>query len=129
MRLVHSIGTLLIGASTLSAQAGVGLGDPLRGEKLFRRQCTRCHSLHENRAGPRLDDVYGRTIGTVPGFRYSVALQAGTFAWSDTSLNAWLTGPSTFVRGAAMPARVKDADERVDIIAYLRAVRANADGM
>ena len=38
-------------------------------------------------------------------------------------------GRTEFVRGAAMPARVKDAHEREDIIAYLRSMRADADGL
>jgi cytochrome c len=111
---------VVVTATSLTAQDGRGSGDAVRGEKLFQRQCSQCHALQENRSGPRLGDVFGRAVGSVPGFRYSIALQSQAFVWSDSSLNVWLSGPRDFVRGAAMPARVRNAQERADIIAYLR---------
>jgi cytochrome c2 len=102
-------------------------GSAAKGERLFARKCAGCHSLVENRAGPRLGDVYGRRAGSAAGFRYSNAVTSETFIWSDSTLDAWLSGPQDFIAGAAMSARVGDAQERADIIAYLRTVTLSTD--
>ena len=115
---------MLLWTEALAAQASPPApGDSSRGEQLFRRNCAQCHALTENRTGPRLGDVYGRAVATVPGFRYSAAITSQSFAWSDTTLDAWLAGPRDFIRGAAMPARLRDRRERADVIAYLRTLR------
>ena len=119
------VGLTLFAIRALGQEASVA-GDALRGEKVFRRNCTQCHALNENRIGPRLGDVYGRAIGSVPGFRYSAAILQQTFVWSDSTLDVWLAGPRDFIREAAMPARLKDIQKRSDVIAYLRAMTSAA---
>jgi cytochrome c2 len=102
-------------------------GSAANGERLFARKCAGCHSLVEHRTGPRLGDVYGRRAGSAAGFRYSDSVARQTFIWSDSTLDAWLSGPRDFIAGAAMPARIDNAQERADIIAYLRAVTLSTD--
>ena len=116
--------TMMLCIKTLAAQeTPQAPGDSSRGERLFRRNCAQCHALTENRTGPRLGDVYGRTVASVAGFRYSAAVTSQSFTWSDATLDAWLAGPRDFIRGAAMPARLRDRSERADVIAYLRTLR------
>jgi cytochrome c len=56
----------------------------------------------------------------VPDFPYSAALAASTIVWSDTTLNRWLMDPEALIPGQRMNVRVLSADDRTDIIAFLR---------
>ncbi|GIX13732.1 MAG: hypothetical protein KatS3mg118_1691 [Paracoccaceae bacterium] len=52
---------------------GEALGDPARGERLW-RLCSGCHMVGpdaRNRVGPHLNDLFGRRAASVPGYRYS----------------------------------------------------------
>ena len=61
-------------------------GDPARGKDVFERRCTGCHSLDQNREGPRLRGVFGRVSGSVSDFTYSSALKQAHITWNDVSL-------------------------------------------
>ena len=96
-------------------------GDAARGKALFERRCTGCHTLDQNRVGPRLAGVYGRRSGTVTDFPYSIELKRAGIVWDNRSLDAWLTDPDTLVPGNNMSFHVAKADERRDLIAFLKA--------
>lgn len=95
-------------------------GDATRGEQLYESRCMACHSLDANRVGPMHRGVYGRKAGSVPDFAYSVALTSSPIVWSDTTLNRWLTDPEALIPGQRMNIRVLSADDRADLIAFLR---------
>jgi cytochrome c len=95
-------------------------GDAIHGKAIFERRCTGCHSLEQDRVGPRLAGVYGRKSGTIPGFPYSTELKQAGLLWNDRSLDAWLTDPDTLVPGNAMSFHVAKPDERRDVIAFLK---------
>jgi cytochrome c len=97
-----------------------GEGDPIRGKALFEKRCTGCHTLTQNREGPRLQSVYGRSSGTVEGFAYSAALKSARIVWDDKSLEKWLTDPDSFVPGNEMDFLVSRPQERRDLISYLK---------
>ena len=99
---------------------GSGAVDAERGKLLFERRCTGCHSLDQNKEGPHLRDVYGRKAGTASGFEYSDALKAARLTWDDTSLDKWLTDTESVIPNNDMSFRVPSAEERADIIAFLR---------
>jgi cytochrome c oxidase assembly protein Cox11 len=101
--------------------------DPIHGRQLFTERCAACHAIDNNKLGPRLGGVVGRRAGSVPGYRYSLALQGADLAWSTANLDKWLTDPKVFVPGARMPVRVLDAPSRRDIIAYLQTVGEKPD--
>lgn len=96
--------------------------DPVRGEQLYASRCGGCHSLDQNRVGPRHRDVYGRVAGTLPDFTYSPALRASGFVWNDETLGEWLTNPQQLIPGQRMNFRVSDPQERLDIIEFLRSL-------
>ena len=96
-------------------------GDAIHGKAIFERRCTGCHSLEQDRVGPRLAGVYGRKSGTIPGFPYSTELKQAGVLWNDRSLDAWLTDPDTLVPGNAMSFHVPKPEERRDVIAFLKA--------
>jgi cytochrome c len=115
--------TVLVAALFLSIAASRfvhAAGDATRGEQLYESRCIACHSLDANRVGPLHRGVYGRKAGSVPDFVYSAALVSSTIVWSDTTLNRWLTDPEALIPGQRMNFRVMSADDRADIIAFLR---------
>ena len=61
-------------------------GDGDRGKQLFEKRCTGCHSLDQDKEGPRLRGVYGRQAGKVSGFQYSAALQSSFVTWQQQPL-------------------------------------------
>ena len=97
-----------------------GEGDPDRGKDVFERRCTGCHALTQDHEGPRLQGVYGRTSGQVPGFAYSAALKDAHIVWNDTTLDQWLTDPDTLVPGNNMDFHVPKPQERRDLVEFLK---------
>lgn len=95
-------------------------GDPERGKALFEKRCTGCHALEQNKEGPRLQAVYGRTTGSISDFAYSKALRSAKVVWDEASLDKWLTDPDVFISGNDMDFAVSNSQERRDIISYLR---------
>lgn len=95
-------------------------GDASRGHQLFDRRCGGCHSTDNDKEGPRLRGVYARKAGTVSTFKYSDAVAKSGVTWDDASLDKWLTDPDKFIPDADMDFHLEKADERADVIAYLK---------
>jgi len=95
-------------------------GDPIRGKDLFEKRCGGCHSLDTDKEGPRLRNVYGRKTGNIASFKYSDALKRAQFTWDQNSLDKWLTNTESVIPDNDMDFHVPKADERSDIIEYLR---------
>jgi cytochrome c len=91
-----------------------------QGKELFEKRCSGCHALDKEKEGPRLRGVYGRTSGTVPSFNYSEAIKAAHVTWDATTLDKWLADPETVVPDNDMAFQLVKADERAEIIAYLK---------
>ncbi|MGV6874396.1 c-type cytochrome [Pseudochelatococcus sp. B33] len=100
--------------------------DPARGERAIAK-CRACHNFAEgagSKVGPDLYDVVNRDIGSVGGFGYSNAMKAHAEAgdkWTYDALDHFIQSPKAFAPGTIMAfAGVPKAEERADIIAYLR---------
>ncbi len=96
-------------------------GDAVKGETTF-KQCMACHSIKEgeNRVGPSLHGIIGRTAGQVAGFSYSTANKTSGIVWSKEKLFEYLEAPQKVVVGTKMSfAGLKQAQDRADVIAYL----------
>jgi len=102
-----------------TAEAG-SIATAEHGKLLFEKRCAGCHSLDQNREGPRLRNVYGRQAASVPTFKYSDALKATHITWNDALLDKWLTNPESIAPDTDMDFSVPKADERAAIIRYLR---------
>ena len=76
--------------------------------------------MEQDREGPRLRGVFGRSAGSVPGYDYSPALQKAHIAWSDATLDQWLTDPDALVPGNNMEFHVPKAQERLDLVEFLK---------
>jgi cytochrome c len=115
------IGALFVSLGAVSVSAAVDHpGDAERGKALFEKRCTGCHSLDQDKEGPRLRGVYGRQAGTVANFPYSDALKSAHIQWDDASLDKWLTDTESVVPNNEMAFHVPRADERADIIRFLQ---------
>ena len=112
-------------ATLLIAVQSAGAQDAAAGEKLFAK-CKACHAVGEgakNRVGPHLNELMGRTAGTVESYRYSKAMaKAGEegLVWNDETLKAYLASPKAMVKGTKMAfAGLKDEGDLANMIAYL----------
>lgn len=91
-----------------------------QGKELFEKRCSGCHALDNDKEGPRLRGVYGRTSGSVPSFQYSDALKSAHITWDATSLDKWLADPEKLVPNNDMAFQLVRAEERTDLIAFLK---------
>ena len=121
-----TIFALLALALTGMAQAS-GAGDPALGAAVFKK-CQSCHQVGDqakNRVGPQLNDIFGRTAGGLEGAKYSKSMiRAGQdgLIWSEETLDKFLETPKSLVAKTRMSFRgLKDAEDRANLIAYLRA--------
>jgi cytochrome c len=76
--------------------------------------------MDADREGPRLAGVYGRKAGSVAGFNYSTGLKNSVITWTDATLERWLSDPDLVVKDNNMDFRVPKAEERRDLIAFLK---------
>lgn len=97
-------------------------GDPERGEAIYIAKCGGCHSVDQNRIGPKHRGVVGRRAGGVEDYSYSPALQSTGIVWDAASLDEWLKGPTKMVPGTRMGLALSDMSERQDVIAYLTSI-------
>jgi len=74
-----------------------------RGQKIS-SPCWACHDFYgtQNKVGPHLLGIYGRSAGqsSFPG--YSQALQSSGIVWDRTSLGRFLASPQSAVPGTTM---------------------------
>lgn len=118
--LAAAIGALTLAWATSAGAQSALVGDVVSGGRIYEEQCGACHSLDANRVGPAHRGVYGRKAGSAPGFAYSPALKRARIVWREDTLDRWLTDPQGFIRGAAMGFRLSGAQQRADVIAYLK---------
>jgi cytochrome c len=94
-----------------------------RGQRLF-QECSTCHGVTPARGhglGPNLAGVFGRRVGSAPGFDYSDALREAGFFWTPAELDRWLADPRSTLQGTRMNFRpLRDPGERADLIKWLR---------
>jgi cytochrome c len=117
MRRAVVAGLLLTGSTTAALAA-----DPAAGEKIFKAQCGICHAVAagENRIGPTLFGVVGRSAGSVPGFNYTADHKKLGVTWDAATLDKYLANPRAMVPDTSMVyAGLKDDAERADLVAYL----------
>jgi len=116
------LASLIAGFLLLGSQAALAEGDAAKGEKIYKK-CKACHSLEagKKKVGPSLAGLFGRTAGTVEGFKYSTAMKDSGIVWDEETLDSFLTKPKDMVPKTRMafPGLKKEQD-RMDVIAYLK---------
>jgi cytochrome c len=108
---------LLVAARAVAQPAQVAAG-----QALYEAKCGGCHSVDENRIGPRHRGVVGRKVASLPDYDYSPAIRRLGGVWTPARLDVWLQGPQKVAPGAKMFLSVPDAAQRAAIIAYLGSV-------
>lgn len=102
-----------------------GAGDAARGAQVF-RQCAACHSVRpgDHLTGPSLASIWRHPAAGQADFRrYSDALKNAHLVWDEATLQKWLADPEKLVPGTSMTfPGLKDATQRLDVIAYLQSV-------
>jgi len=99
--------------------------DATAGEAVFKK-CAPCHvaNVDQNKVGPSLMGIIGRTAGTHPNFSYSVAMVdagAGGLVWDEANLTTYLRDPKALVKGTKMAfVGLKKDEDITNVIAYLK---------
>jgi cytochrome c len=92
------------------------------GAKVFKK-CAACHSINEggsNKIGPALWGVLGRSVGSVPDYKYSKAMAAYGKNWSFEEMNGFLIKPKDWIKGTKMSfAGLKKTEDRAAVILYM----------
>ena len=91
-----------------------------------------CHTISpngRNKAGPTLYGVFGRRAGSVAGYKYSDGLKRSGVVWNEETIDALFDqGPDVYTPGSKMPLqRMPNAEDRAELIAYLKRVTAPAE--
>ena len=114
---------LLLAAPSLAAADTAAVE---RGASVFKK-CKACHKVGEgakSSTGPPLNFVFGRQAGGLEGFKYSKDMRRmgiDGLVWDHEKLDLFIENPKTLVSTTKMKFRgIKDADDRADLIAFLR---------
>mgnify|MGYP003671662390 CR=1 FL=1 len=102
------------------------------GKKVFRK-CASCHAVGDNaknKVGPQLNDVFGRTAGSLDGFKYSKSMKAAGadgLVWNDETVGKYLEKPKAYIKGTKMSfAGLKKDKDVENVIAYLKSFSGEA---
>jgi len=124
-----SLRSLVLTLAALTLLAGLALTTPVlaadadAGARDFKRRCAACHTIEageRHRTGPNLAGLFSRQAGKAEGYRYSPGLAEADFTWDDERLDAWLEDPRKVIPKSKMVLKLRDAEQRANIIAYLR---------
>jgi cytochrome c len=123
---------VVVSAAALIAFGGSALaaGDAEKGKAAFAK-CAICHQVGpgaKTLVGPELNGIIGRKIASIADYpTYSAGLkkmgEAGE-VWNEQNLDKWIADPKAMVPDSPMALAfpgIPDANERADIIAYLKA--------
>ena len=104
------------------ALAASAKAQTVTGEQLFKQRCSSCHAVNAKdgpRIGPNMAGVIGRKAGTTAFPTYSAALKKSGLTWTETTVAAFLAGPTKVVPGTRMVVALPDAAQRQAIVKYL----------
>ena len=117
---------LAAAAAALFATPSAWAQDADAGQRVF-NQCRACHTVEQagrNGVGPNLHGMFGRTAGTVEGFRYSNPMRergAAGLVWTEENVRAYITSPREVVPAGTMAyVGLRNEQQLNDLIAYLR---------
>jgi cytochrome c len=122
-RIVPGLAVICVSTAAILSKAEAA-GDAAAGEKVF-ALCAACHSTKagENKIGPSLAGVFGRKSGSEPGYDYSPALKSAGITWDEQELEKFLANPAGDVHGTKMTINVPTAQDRENVIAYLKTLK------
>jgi cytochrome c len=115
----------VLAVMVLGSSSALAAGDVVAGKQVFATTCGACHSTEPgaNKIGPSLARIFGSKSGAVPGYDFSAALKAANITWDETALDKFLQNPAADVHGTTMFISVPNAENRENIIAYLKTLK------
>ena len=118
--------TAVFSSPTLAADAE-------KGKAAFTTKCALCHQVGasaQNAVGPELNGIVGRKAASIADFAgYSAKMKqlgADGFTWTEENIDKWITDPKAMIADSPMALAfqgIPDANERADIIAYLKSAQ------
>ncbi len=111
------------------------------GKAVFNK-CKACHQIGadaKNGVGPALKGIIGLTAGSVEGFKYGkdiVSAGKKGLVWTESLVAEYIADPRGFLRtylddttaSAKMTFKLKDAQQRLDVAAYLATIAVSETG-
>lgn len=137
---------VILAVLATAAAPAFAAGDATKGEAVF-KQCQTCHTAVDDtgkvvagkgaKTGPNLYGVFGRQVGSYPGFKYGDSIVAAGktgLVWDEASFVDYVQDPSNHwktVLGdksakSKMMFKVKNAAVAEDVYAYLIQFSPNA---
>lgn len=122
---MRAVALFIVLFATISITSPSRAQDAAAGEKVFAK-CKVCHIAEQdqNKVGPSLHGVIGRTAGTHPNFSYSPAMIAAGksgIKWDEATLTKYLHDPRAMVKGTKMAfSGLKNDQDIANVIAYLK---------
>lgn len=108
-------------AMLAGAMASANASDTAAGKKVFAK-CRSCHEVatEKNKVGPHLKGLFGRTAGSLEGFKCSDAMKSSGIVWSEETLATYLADPKGMLPDTKMVfAGLKKPDDIENVIEYL----------
>ncbi len=128
MRKAALLGLACAATALFMAPARSDAADAEAGKAAFAK-CGICHQIGPNAqalVGPPLTGVVGRKAGSVAGFAYSPGMKKlgdDGYVWTEEHIDSWIANPKALLPASMMALAfqgIPDADERANIIAYLK---------
>ena len=125
---MHARYSMTVMAMTLMASVATGAApataaDADKGQKLY-AVCKTCHTVEQggkHQVGPNLPGMFGRTAGTVDGYKYSDAMRDSKIKWTAESVDKYMADPKGFIpKNKMVYAGMKKPEDRADLIEYLQ---------
>jgi cytochrome c len=119
----------LIGVAVIAGLSAPALAADAEAGKAAFAKCGICHQVGPNAqvlVGPPLTGVVGRKAAAYEGFAYSPGMKKlgeEGYVWNEEHLDAWIANPKALLPASTMALAfqgIPDADERANIIAYLK---------
>jgi cytochrome c len=128
--------TFLVAAAFIATTANVATlqkaaaQDVEKGKRSFFK-CLPCHAVGpgaENKVGPELNGLDGRSAGTAAGFNYSDANKNSGIVWNEATFKDYIQSPQTKIPGTKMVfPGITNPQEVDDLWAYIKQFDANGE--
>ncbi|MEE8393168.1 MAG: c-type cytochrome [Rhodospirillales bacterium] len=110
--------------AALAGGSAMAAGDAEIGAKVFKKRCKTCHTVKagKHKLGPSLAGMFGSKSGATDFKKYK-GLKGSDFVWNEENLDKFLANPKKFVGKKSMTFKLKKANERANVIEYLKTLK------